>query len=95
MNWIIEFDENIKKELKKISKPDQREIIHYLEHKISCTSNPREYGKPLKSKLKGLWRYRVKNYRIICQIKDQKMTILVVKIGHRKDVYDKINTPTL
>jgi mRNA interferase RelE/StbE len=94
LNWIIEFDTNIKKDFKKISKPDQKEIINYLEHKVLSTSNSREYGKPLKFRLKGLWRYKVKHYRIICQIKDHKMTILVVKIGHRKDVCEKINNPT-
>jgi len=52
------------------------------------TEDPRAFGKPLKADLKGLWRYRVADYRLICSIQDQRLVVLVLKVGHRRDVYD-------
>lgn len=51
--------------------------------------NPRVFGKPLSYDQYGFWRYRVEDYRIVCHIDDKKIEIIVVKVGHRKDIYDK------
>jgi mRNA interferase RelE/StbE len=85
--WKIEFDRDAVKDLKKISKPDQKRIIEYLKKRISPLKSPKILGKPLKGEFMGLWRYRVGDYRIICKIEDHDLIILVVIIGHRKNVY--------
>ena len=75
-----------KKQLKKLDKAVSKKIVSYL-YELEKLENPRTKGKPLVSNLKGLWCYRVNDYRIICKIIDDKLTILALKIGHRKDVY--------
>ena len=51
-------------------------------------ADPRRFGRELKAELAGLWRYRVGDYRLICQIRDQELIVLVVTVGHRKDIYE-------
>ena len=88
MTWIIEFDDKARKELRKLDKASQKEILKYLRDKVASSGNPRRFGKALQSNLAGLWRYRVRDYRIICNIEDDVLTVLVVRIGHRKKIYD-------
>ena len=87
MNWVYRFDERALKELKKLGHSAQREIIAYLDARIAGKADPRRFGKALKADLTGLWRYRVGDYRIICQIKDRELVVLVVAVGHRREVY--------
>jgi mRNA interferase RelE/StbE len=77
-----------KPRLKKIDKAWQKRILDYLENTIAERENPRDFGKPLLGNFSGLWRYRVGDYRVICQINDQQLVILTAKISHRKDVYE-------
>ena len=65
----------------------QESIIHFLRERVQTAENPRQLGKPLHGDKGGLWRYRVDDYRLICDIQDERITILVVRVGHRKDVY--------
>lgn len=88
MTWIIEFDDRARKELRKLDKASQKEILKYLRDKIAASDNPRRFGKALQSNLAGLWRYRIRDYRIICNIEDDVLTVLVVRVGHRKKIYD-------
>ena len=88
MTWTIEFDDRARKELRKLDRPSQKEILKYLRDKIATTDNPRRFGKSLQSNLAGLWRYRVRDFRIICNIEDDVLTVLIVKVGHRKKIYD-------
>jgi mRNA interferase RelE/StbE len=88
LTWTIEFDDKARKELRKLDKPIQKEILKYLREKIATTESPKRYGKALSSNLAGLWRYRVRDYRIICNIEDDRLTVLVVRLAHRKQVYD-------
>jgi mRNA interferase RelE/StbE len=76
------------KELKKLGHQAQREILSYLDERVSGDADPRRFGKGLKADLAGLWRYRVGDYRILSQIKDNELLVLVVAVGHRKDVYE-------
>ncbi len=85
--WIIEWENAAVKEFKKLGKPAQQKIVRYLETRIATEENPRRFGEPLIANRSGEWRYRVENYRIICKIEDETITVLVLKIGHRKDVY--------
>ena len=87
MKWVYKFDERALKELKKLGHPAQREILDYLDTRIAVDADPRRFGKGLKADLAGLWRYRVGDYRILCQIKDKELLILVVAVGHRRNVY--------
>lgn len=76
------------KQFGKLDRNTQKLIRHYLHEKISPLENPRSRGEGLKANLSGMWRYRVENYRIICRIMDDKLVVLVVKVGHRREVYD-------
>ena len=87
MTWVYRFDERALKELKKLGHPAQREIIDYLDTRVAGQGDPRRFGKTLHADLAGLWRYRVGDYRILCQIKDRELLVLVVSVGHRKSIY--------
>jgi len=82
------YDDSAIKQLHKLDKKTQFDILRYMRERITSTDDPRRFGKTLHSDLSGLWRYRVGNYRIICKIENQKLVVLVVTIGHRKEVYD-------
>jgi mRNA interferase RelE/StbE len=86
--WTIEWSANAGKQLKKLDRAIQSSIVDYIDGRIAPSSNPKHFGKPLHARLKGLWRYRVGDYRIICRIEDDRLVVLVVAIGHRKDVYE-------
>ena len=88
MSWAYNFDERALKELRKLGSHAQRDIISYLDERIAGEGDPRRFGKGLKADLGGLWRYRVGDYRILCQIRDRELLVLVVAVGHRRDVYD-------
>lgn len=87
MIWKIDFDDRAKKELKKLDKKLQKDILNYLRERVASNTDPRRFGKPLSYDKHGLWRYRVQDIRIICRIEDDELFILVVRIGHRKSVY--------
>ena len=74
------------KQLKKIDISISNRIITYMEN-IAKLKNPREHGKRLSGQLSSFWRYRVGDYRILCDISDDELTVLVVDIAHRKEVY--------
>jgi mRNA interferase RelE/StbE len=86
--WGYSFDERALHELQKLDRQAQKEIVTYLEGRIATKGDPRRFGKPLRAQLVGLWRYRVRDYRILCQIKNDVLLVLVVSVGHRKNVYD-------
>ena len=88
MGWQIEFDPRALKELKKLDGVAQKRIIQYLKTQVAVQSNTRLLGRGLKGNKQGLWRYRVGNYRIICEILDTQMLISVVKVGSRESFYD-------
>ena len=88
MTWKIEFDSDVEKDLRKLGAIAQKRILTFLKKRIATTDDPRAHGKALTGDFSGLWRYRVGNYRIISKIEDNVFTVLVVKVGHRKEVYD-------
>ncbi len=83
----VEITPTALKQLKKIDCKWQSEILDYLEDEISVLDDPRSRGKPLLRDKKGLWRYRIGAYRIICQILDKELLLVAVTIGHRKNIY--------
>lgn len=88
MTWTVEFDNRARKELRKLDPQTQERILKWLRQTLATDEDPRRTGKSLKGRMKGLWRYRVGDYRIISQIQDENILILVIRIGHRRDVYD-------
>jgi mRNA interferase RelE/StbE len=88
MVWKIRLEKPAEKELAKLDHQLQKQITNYLKNAISLLDNPRFKGKALTGNKKGLWRYRVNKYRIICRIKGDVLTILVLQIAKRDVVYD-------
>ena len=88
MNWKIIWNEGALQDLKKLDKFIQKKLLHFLNTRIAPLENPRVRGKPLSYEKFGLWRYRVEDFRIVCRIDDAEITILVVQIGYRKNIYD-------
>lgn len=87
MKYKVEFSEQGKKNFKKLNTSIQRLILKWIKKNLVDSENPRVHGKALVGNLKGYWRYRVGNYRILCDIDDEKITILVLEIGHRSEIY--------
>jgi mRNA interferase RelE/StbE len=87
VSWDYSFNESARKQLKKLGAQAQVEILRYLDERVVGDEDPRRFGKGLKADLTGLWRYRVGDYRVLCQIQDYELIVLVVAIGHRREVY--------
>jgi mRNA interferase RelE/StbE len=87
--WTIEYDEGAVADLKKLDRQTQREILDYMDKRIGKAEDPRVFGKPLRHSKFGLWRYRVRDYRIICQLQEARLRVLVVAVGHRSTVYEE------
>ena len=77
------------KKLEKLKKKDKRNFDIIIQHLENLTENPRFYGKPLTSNLAGLWSYRTGDFRIIYEIEENKLIVVVIEIEHRKSVYDR------
>lgn len=88
MKYKIVFTDRARKQLKKIDKHIATLIIGWLEKNIEGSENPRLHGKGLVENKSGQWRYRVGDYRIICQIQDAEIIVLVLEVGHRRGIYN-------
>jgi mRNA interferase RelE/StbE len=86
--WRIEWDDRARKELRKLDPPVQKEILSYLRVRVAESANPRLFGQNLSGNKAGLWRYRLGNYRVVCKIEDDIFVVLVLGVGHRKEVYE-------
>ncbi|MGH8293350.1 MAG: type II toxin-antitoxin system RelE family toxin [Gammaproteobacteria bacterium] len=88
MAWKIELTDDVRKKLRKLDKPVAARILEFLEQRVAVLDNPRTLGDPLRGpELRSYWKYRVRNYRVIAWIRDEAVTVLVVRIGHRREVY--------
>jgi mRNA interferase RelE/StbE len=85
--WRIEFVPAAAKELKKLGRAEAARIITTLERRIAPLDDPRKLGSPLTGELGGLWRWRIGDYRVVARIEDERITILVVRVAHRREVY--------
>ncbi len=88
MAWTIRFEERAKKELKKLGSSAQKEILDYFSQRIESAEDPRKFGAPLRYDLSGYWKYRIGDWRAVCRIQDDIVTVLLVHVDHRKNVYD-------
>ena len=90
MTWTIEFDDRARKELRKLDTSSQQDVLKYLKERLSKIKDPKIFGKPLLYEKSGLWRYRVRDIRIVCRISEDDQLIFITRIGHRKHVYNNI-----
>ena len=89
MAWTVTISNIAERQLRKLDRPVQKRIIDWLNERIEGCKNPRHFGEPLKGDHAELWRYRVGDYRILCEIQDQKIVVLVLAIGHRRQIYKR------
>jgi mRNA interferase RelE/StbE len=87
--WSIEFDPGAFKELEKLDKEIQRRVLRYLRERLQSSEDPYQIGKPLRGEKAGFWRYRIGAHRLVCLIDKEQLKIRVMRIGHRKDVYEE------
>lgn len=86
--YRVEYSERAIKELKKIDKYTQKIIYAWIGKNLEGCENPRQHGRCLTADRSGQWRYRIGDYRLICQIDDDRLIILSLSVGHRREVYD-------
>ena len=88
MAWTIDYTETASKQLRKLDKQMGRRIVDFMDERIAGQENPRSTGKALTGPMLGaFWRYRVGDYRIICDIQDGALCVLVVEVANRREVY--------
>ena len=87
MAWTIEYAETAKKQLRKLDRSAARRIVDFMDERVAPSENPRAVGKALKWPLGDLWRYRIGDFRVFCDIQDKVLTVLVLQIGNRREVY--------
>ncbi len=88
MAWKIELSVQADRELSKLDPPQAKRILKFLSGRLALLENPRSIGQALRgSELGEFWKYRVGDYRLICKIEDERLLILVLRIGHRREVY--------
>ena len=87
MAWTYKVEPKAAQELVELGPAAQTEITAWLEKRIHGAVDPEQFGKPLRGELKGLWRYRVRDYRLLCRLEKKMLIVVVVAVGHRSTVY--------
>lgn len=87
MNYRLVYAKDLQKLFKKLDPSVQKLVASYIKNNLENTDNPRVHGKPLLGDKKGLWRYRIGNYRLIVDIQDDVIVILILTFGYRKNIY--------
>lgn len=87
MAWRVEFTNTAEKQITRLDRQLQARITHFFKERVRTAENPRQLGKALHGERQGLWRYRVGDYRIICEIRDEENKVKVLVVGHRKEIY--------
>lgn len=87
MTWRIELTRTAEMQIVKLDRTSQARIVSYLRQRILSAANPRQFGKALQGDKQGLWRCRVGDFRIICEIQDVNSCLLVLAVAHRREVY--------
>ncbi|MBE0502427.1 MAG: type II toxin-antitoxin system RelE/ParE family toxin [Desulfuromonadales bacterium] len=91
MAWRVEVGLYAERQLRKLDQPIQKRLLDWLEDRIEGCKNPRHFGEPLRGEMAGFWRYRIGDYRVICEIQDQQLVVLAVAVGHRREIYLRRN----
>ncbi len=87
MKYAVEYTPQAVKELKKLDKHTRSMIIGWIEKNLVGCENPRQKGKGLTANRSGQWRYRIGDYRLLAEIQDNRIVILILAVGHRSEVY--------
>lgn len=87
MKYSVEYTADAVKALKKLDKYTRSLILSWIEKNLVGCENPRAHGKELTANRSGQWRYRIGDYRVLAEIQDGKILILILDIGHRKNIY--------
>ncbi|EFG2885880.1 type II toxin-antitoxin system RelE/ParE family toxin [Escherichia coli] len=87
MPWRVRLEKRAEKDLSRIAAKDRERILRFLHDRVAPAEDPRDIGEALTGPLSGFWKYRVGDFRIICHIDDGQISILVVRIGNRREVY--------
>ena len=85
--YNVELSERFKKEFRKLDKYTQKMIRAWINKNLVDCTDPRQHGKGLTANRSGQWRYRIGDYRLICEINDNELVILALTVGHRREVY--------
>jgi mRNA interferase RelE/StbE len=85
--WRIEYADRAAKVLRKLDARLAKRIFDYMDHRVAASGDPRQLGIAMAGEKSGYWRYRVGDYRVICELEDARLVVLVVEVGHRGDVY--------
>ena len=89
MAWNLDYDPGARQELQKLDPTVRERILRFLEERLAPLDNPRPLGKRLQGEWRGYWRFRVGDYRVITRIEDRRLVIVVVRVAHRSEVYDR------
>ena len=89
MAWSIEFDPDARRELEKLDKSVSDRILKFLRERVAVLDDPRSIGERLHVPLRQYWKYRVGDYRLICSLKDDRLVVIVIRIGHRREIYKR------
>jgi mRNA interferase RelE/StbE len=89
MAWKIDFSPTALQQLNKLDKPVAHRVLKFLRERVGSLDDPRKIGARLQGTLSEFWKYRVGDYRLICSLEDDRLVVLVLRIGHRKEIYKR------
>ena len=88
MAWRVEFSKSAQKDLAKLDPAGRDRVLRFLSDRVQDSDDPRRLGEPLKGPIAGrYWKYRVGDYRLVCDLQDRLLLVLVVRVGHRREIY--------
>lgn len=88
MSWEYRLEESALADLRELGPSVAAQIKAYLDTRIKGATNPEQFGKPLRRSKHGLWRYRVRDYRLLCRLEKKVLIVVVIAVGHRSTIYD-------
>jgi mRNA interferase RelE/StbE len=87
--WTIEFDPAAQRELDRLDKAVASRISKFLYERVAKLDDPRKIGERLHGPLSQFWKYRVGDYRLICSLENERLVVLVLRVGHRREIYSR------
>ena len=89
MSWVYKFTDTARKNLKDLGPSEAKKITDYLDKRIASGAHPKQWAEPYRRDLHGLWKIRIGQYRVVARLHENVLVIEIVKVGNRKDVYEK------
>jgi len=89
MAWKVEISRLAQQQLDDLDRPVSRRIVKFLHERVAKLDDPRQIGEPLKEPLRDYWRYRVGDYRVVCLLEHDRLVVLVLRVGHRREIYGR------